>query len=92
MKKITIDETWLKDQYLKELRSAQDISKELKCSLPVVLRKLKSLNIPLRTVAETTLLQTSNSASSLYRNKDWLADQPIDKVIKTCENLRNIVP
>lgn len=86
MKKIQIDDNWITEQYVDKLRSAQDISIEIGCSISVITRKLKKLNIALRSAAETTIINTSSDASNLYRNRDWLYDQYITQ----CKSLAQI--
>ena len=77
MKKIQINEMWLKEQYLDKKRSAVDISKEIGCSNMLILRRLRSLGVKIRTPQEETLIKTNSAASELYRNRDWLYDQYI---------------
>lgn len=79
MKKISIDETWLKEQYLDKERSARDISNEVGCSNVTVLRKLRSIGIKIRMPQEETLIKTNNYASKFYRDREWLYDQYVIK-------------
>jgi hypothetical protein len=79
MRKIEINEKWLKEQYLEKKRSAQDISKEIGVSNVTILRKLRKLSVKIRTPAEETLIKTNSEASVLYRDRDWLYDQYINQ-------------
>lgn len=87
MRKIEIDEVWLRKMYCDEGKSAVSIARTLGVSMEVVNKRLRDYGIRVRDLSESTSLAQFGSLQvmNLMKDPEWLRSKYVDEKLSTLE-------